>query len=282
MKLSTAFYHAWLCHGIDGGVKLLRDTGYDAIDMSYYQKACPAFLGEDYREKAYELKEALQKYGMTCNQAHAPTDRFFTLPQDDSCPEYVRLKRSIESAAILGIPHIVVEGAEVGKPHASYKNLEHNCAFYRRLEPLCEKHGIAVAIENLKGSFTYPDLINEALHRLDSPWFKTVVDVGHSWVRAELQPGDFIRQLDRGSVCGLHIQDTHGIRRGLDEHLLPWMAEIDFEDLMLALKETGYEGDLTLEVGGFLKPYAERGLLEPALRFSAAVGRKLISLFESE
>jgi len=96
-----------------------------------------------------------------------------------------------------------------------------------------------------------------------------------------MQPGDFIRQLDPGSVCGLHIQDTHGIRQGLDEHLLPWQAEVDFEDLMRALNEVGYEGDLTLETGGFLKPYAQRGLLEPALRFSAAVGRKLIELYDA-
>lgn len=282
MKLSTAFYIPWQHCGIDGGVRLLRDCGFDTIDMSYYKDATLFFLGEDYREKALEMKQALEKYGMTCNQAHAPMDRFFTLPQDDSCPEYVRLKRSIESAAILGIPHIVVEGAEVGRPHASYRNLEHNCDFYRRLEPIAAKHGIVIGIENLKASFTYPDLVNEALRRLDSPWFKAVVDVGHSWVRAELQPGDFIRQLDPGAVCGLHIQDTHGIRQGLDEHLLPWMAEIDFEDLMAALRETGYTGDLTLEEGGFLRPYAERGLLEPALRFSAAVGRKLISLFDTE
>ena len=281
MKLSIAFYEAWQERGIDGGVKLLRDTGFDAIDMSYYKDATPAFLGEDYREKAFEMKAALETYGMTCNQAHAPMDRFFTEPQDDSCPAYVRLKRAIESAAILGIPHIVVEGSEVGRPHASYRNLEHNCDFYRKLEPIAAQHGIVIAIENLKGSFTYPDLMNEALRRLDSPWFKALLDVGHSWVRADLQPGDYVRQMDPGTLCGLHIQDTHGIRQGEDEHLLPWMAEVNFEDLMAALRETGYRGDLTLEIGGFLRAYGKRGLLEPALRFAEAVGRKLISLYEA-
>lgn len=279
MELCIEFYEVWKAFGIDGGIKLLHDLGFDGIDMSYYRDATMYFLGDDYREKALEVKAALDKYGMHCRQAHAPTDRFYSLPQDDSCPEYVRLKRSLESASIIGIHHIVVEGAEVPEPHASYHNLAHNYDFYKRLEPLCEQFGIVIAVENLKKSFTYPDLMNEIIRRLNSPWFRALVDVGHVWCRADMQPGDYIRQLDPGILCGLHIQDTHGIRQGQDEHLAPWMAEIDFEDLMEALREVNYEGDLTLEICSFLNKYAEKGLLEPALRFAEAIGRKLIELF---
>ena len=200
------------------------------------------------------------------------------MAQNETSPEYVRLKRAMESAAIIGVKYIVVEGMAVPAPSASYLNLDYNCDFYRRLEPLCQEYGIVIAVENLKKAFTYPDLMNAALRCLDSPWFQALVDVGHAWVRADMQPGDYIRQLDPGTVCGLHVHDNHGIGRGTDEHLLPWMAEIDFADLMAALREIGYQGDLTLEVGGFLTPYANRGLLEPALRFAEAVGRRLTTL----
>jgi sugar phosphate isomerase/epimerase len=121
--------------------------------------------------------------------------------------------------------------------------------------------------------------MNEIIRRLNSPWFKALVDVGHTWVRADMQPGEYIRSLDSGIICGLHVHDTHGIRQGVDEHLLPWSAEIDFDDLMKALKEVGYKGDLTLEIRPFIEKYASRGLLDPALKFAEAVGRKLISMY---
>ena len=56
MQLSVEFYDAWLCWGIDAGMKALKDAGFDAIDMSYYHDACEFFLGEDYREKALEVE----------------------------------------------------------------------------------------------------------------------------------------------------------------------------------------------------------------------------------
>lgn len=278
MRLAVEYYEAWKHLGLEGGIRAIKEAGFDAMDMSYYRAAAAWFLGDDYREKARLVKRNLDRYGLACSQAHAPQECLYGMVQDDTSPEYVRLKRSMESAAIIGVRYLVVEGMAVPAPSASYRNLDYNCDFYRRLEPLCREFGIVIAVENLKKAFTYPDLMNEAIRRLDSPWFRALVDVGHAWVRADLQPGDYIRQLDPGVLCGLHIQDTHGSRRGVDEHLLPWMAEIDFADLMAALREIGYQGDLTLEVGGFLEPYANRGLLEPALRFAEAVGRKLLTL----
>ncbi|MBR5157056.1 MAG: sugar phosphate isomerase/epimerase [Clostridia bacterium] len=247
--------------------------------MSYYYDAAACFLGEDYIEKAYEVKNALKKYKLKCRQAHAPIECYYLMAQDNTSPEYVRLKRAIESAGIIGIEHIVIVGIEVPAPHASYLNINYNYDFYKSLEPLCKQYGVIIAVENLRKSFTYPDLMNEIIRKLDSPWFKVLVDVGHTWVRADMQPGEYIRGLDPNVICGLHVHDTHGIRKGVDEHLLPWMAEIDFDDLMKALKEVGYDGDVTLEIRPFIEKYASKGLLEPALKFAEAVGRKLVSMY---
>lgn len=279
MKIAVEFYDAWLCWGIDGGIKALKDAGFDAMDMSYYHDAGTFFLGEDYREKALEVKAALKKYGLACTQAHGPIEMRYGMAQDDSEPAYVRLKRAIESAAIIGIHHIVVEGMEVPAPSTSYLNLDYNCDYYRKLEPLCEKFGIVIAVENPKKAFNYPDLMNECLRRLDSKWFAPLVDVGHTWVRADMQPGEYIRQLEK-PICGLHVHDTAGIHKGEDEHLLPWLAELNYEDMVQALLEVGYHGDMTLEIRGFLSRYADYGLLMPALEFSAAVARKLAEMME--
>ena len=281
MELAIQFYDSWKYRGIDGGVKAIKDAGFDGMDMSYQLDATSFFLGDDYLEKANEVKAALKKYGLKCRQAHGPIECYYGMELNDSSPEYVRVKRAIESASVIGIDHIVIEGIEAPTPHASYLNIENNYKFYRSLEPLCEKYNIVIAVENLRKSFTYPDLMNEIIRRLDSPWFRALIDVGHTWVRGDMQPGEFIRELDRGIICGLHVHDTHGIRQGVDEHLAPWMAEIDYDDLMKALREVDYKGDLTFEIRAFIDKYASRGLLDEALKFAEAIGRKLISMYQN-
>ena len=67
----------------------------------------------------------------------------------------------------------------------------------------------------------------------------------------------------------------------MDTGLISWLAEVDFDDALQALKEAGYTGDLTLEIRMFLDHYAKRDLLQPALNFSQAVGRKLTQMYEA-
>ena len=277
MKLAIESYHTWKKLGIEGCIRKLKETGFDAVDWSFYWDAAPALCGEDYIEKAKEIRDCLKKYGLSCNQAHAPFDLLWDMPREDSCFEYLSVKRAIEAAGIIGIDHIVVHGLAVPETAVSERNLALNYEYYKTLEPYAAKAGVKIAVENLSGAFTYPDLMNQMLERLDSPNFVGLVDVGHAWLRANMQPGLFLRRVKHGTVKGLHIQDNHGIARGIDEHIMPYSATVDFDDLAKALVEIGYDGDFTLELPRFLEMYGEHGLLDPALTFAQAVGRKMIA-----
>ena len=275
--LTIESYRAWESFGIDKGFQTIKEAGFDGLDLSFYWKAAPALCGDDYREKALEIKNALAKHGLSCTQAHAPFDFLYGMKQDDSCFEYLSIKRAIEACGIIGIDHIVVHGVKVPAPACSRMNMEYNYNYYKTFEPLCKKFGVKIAVENLMASFTYPDLLNDILKQLDSPYFVGLVDVGHAWLRGGIQPAEFIRQMDKGVVKGLHIQDTHGMELGVDEHLVPYMANIDFAELIKALKEYGYDGEFTMECPRFLEFYAKHDLLAPALTFAQAVGRKLVN-----
>ena len=279
--LTIESYRAWENFGIDKGFQMIKEAGFDGLDLSFYWKAAPALCSDDYKEKALEIKNALAKYGLSCTQAHAPFDFLYGMKQDDSCFEYLSIKRAIEACGIIGIDHIVVHGIAMPAPACSKMNMDYNYDFYKGLEPFAKKAGVKIAVENLMSSFSFPDLLNEMIRRLDSPSFIALVDVGHAWLRGGIQPGAFIRQMDKGIVKGLHIQDTHGMDRGIDEHLVPYMANIDFADLIKALKEYGYDGEFTMECPRFLEFYAKQDLLLPALTFAEAVGRKLVADLES-
>lgn len=151
----------WENLGIEEGFRAIREAGFDAVDMSFYWKAAPALLGEDFRENALIIKQALEKYGLKCSQAHAPFDFTYGMPEDDSCFEYLSIKRAIEACGIIGIDHIVVHGVRVSpEPPVSEKSINCNYEFYRKLEPVCRASGVKIAIENLSGAFSYPDLLN--------------------------------------------------------------------------------------------------------------------------
>lgn len=275
MKLTIESYRAIDAFGIDGGLKMIKNAGFDGVDLSFYWGATQLLCGDDWREKALEVKSALEKYGLSCSQAHAPFDFLYTMKQDDSCFEYLSIKRAIMACGILGIDHIVVHGVAVPEGSVSRQSINYNLDYYKKLEPLCREYGVKIAVENLSGAFTYPDLMNEILKKLDSPYFIGLVDVGHAWLRAKIQPGDFIRRLDPDVLKGVHIQDNHGAELGIDEHLVPGLGTVDFEDLIKALRETGYCGDFTMEVPAFLNVYSKAGLLPEAYRFAETVGRKL-------
>lgn len=279
MLLTIESYRPWESFGIDGGLRAVREAGFDGVDFSFYWDAARELCGDDYRDNALKIREALRKYGLACNQAHAPFSFSYGMEQDDSCFDYLSIRRAVEMCGIIGIDHIVVHGIRVPEGPVSRASIDWNYDYFKAFEPLCREFGVKIAVENLSGCCTYPDLWNELLTRLDSPCFVGLVDVGHAWLRAGIQPGDFIRRLKPGFLKGLHIQDTHGNEQDTDEHLVPFLGTVDFSDLLAALKELGYDGDFTMEVPRFLNFYAEQGLLEPALRFAHDVGRRLLSDF---
>ena len=151
--------------------------------------------------------------------------------------------------------------------------------------PYCEKAGINIAIENLftndkkRGRlftrFGTPETLNSLIEKVDSPYAVACIDVAH----AELTGTDadkFIRGVKPELLQALHIHDNEYLN---DKHTLPFNGKFNWENIMTALKEVGYKGDLTLEIIGWIPQYPNE-LLPQAMKFAAEVGKHLISIFE--
>ncbi len=261
-------------------IKLIKETGFDAVDIDFCEDATALLCNSDYKERAYELKDLLSKYDLSCNQAHAPYNFTYGMAMDESEPVYLTIMRSIEAAGIIGIDHIVLHGVKTPQPAASKASFDYNYRYIKSFEPYCEAAGVKIAFENTSYAYRFPDLMNIMMEKLDSPWYSVLVDIGHVLESAGMQPGEFIRSLDSGILAGLHIHDNH-IAPNCDEHLLPYLGKVDFPDFLRALKETGYQGDFTMEACGYLNTYAEHGLLKEAMVFEAATGRKLIADYQA-
>ena len=279
MKLSIEIHSLRARFDDKTAIKMVKDAGFDAFDMSLYTYGDDKnLLGDDYLEKAYELKEYIDSLGIECNQAHAP----FGIRYEDFLAkgtEYTRLVRSIEFASIMGTKNIVIHAIKELPPKVDLK--EFNYEFYKSFEPYCERFGICVSVENL---FNYDEHTRKFLpvfgdpaehsafiESLNSKRFNICLDVGHSAITG-FEPAEVIRALNSKQLKALHIHDNNYHE---DQHLMPYSGRFDWDAITAALAEVGYNGDFTFEVLGFLD-FVDTALLPAALKYAEETGRVLI------
>ena len=284
MKLSVELYSVAERFGDLKAIELIREAGFDAIDYSYYyEKECEEVLGENYKKYAQEIRAHLDRVGISCNQAHAPFKFKYGMNQDCSEPKYRNIVRAIESASILGAKNIIVHSVSVPE---GVDFEQYNIEYYKSFIPYCEAFRIHVAVENLfkrdkqtntiSSKIGSPRELNGILQKINSPWIVACVDVGHASLTG-YEPEEFISQVDPHVLKCLHVQDNDYLG---DRHTLPYLANLNWEAIMISLKKSGYEGDLTFEIIKYLERFPKE-LISEALKFAVVVGRYLISIYEN-
>ena len=102
------------------------------------------------------------------------------------------------------------------------------------------------------------------------------MDLGHAEMRGS---GDgavnMIRTL-RSRLQALHIHDND---RWHDNHQIPFSMSIDFDAIVKALKEIGYEGYFTLEADAFLDAYNTSDIFDGVVKLKESA-KKLADMFD--
>ena len=266
-------------------IDLMADAGFDAIDFSFHLKS--EYYSEDTdgaigRNRFTEWRKRAEARGLVFNQAHAPEGSSFT-DMDKTVKRFHEIRRAIRNASYLGVPIIVVHPVqhlpycEAGVPEQLF---EMNMKFYGALKPYCEEYGVRIALENMwqqpngkidHSTCSRPEEFVRYVDALSSEWFVACLDIGHAPL-VGVDPCELIRALGRNRLRALHVHDVDGID---DLHTLPYFSKIHWDSVCKALKEIGYEGDLTFEAGGFVNPLPKE-LSAPAAKFMVATGRHLI------
>lgn len=276
MKLSVETFVLRDRFNDEKAIEMIKKAGFDCYDYSlYWTNEENEMLGDDYIERAHNLRKISDELGIECNQAHAPFDSSFDIP---------KIARSIEFASILGAKNIIVHAFKL-KPFQSKEFYDANRELYLSLEPYCKKFNICVSVENLFSNdkekmlplLSDPIEHSDFVKSLNSPWFNICIDVGHSAITG-YKPENVISKLDNSLLKALHIHDNNYL---YDLHMLPYTAQLDWNKIMTSLSSIGYDGDLTFELTGYLNSLPN-DLLFDSLVFAEKVGRKLISEFEKQ
>ncbi|MBE6551970.1 MAG: sugar phosphate isomerase/epimerase [Ruminococcaceae bacterium] len=259
-------FDIFACAGIGG-----MDFNNDAAE--YYS--------EEHGEEFYrDLGEYAREKGIKICQAHAPFASSYP-EEEKSAKRFEDIVRSIKYASWLGAPMIVVHPCchlDYSAEGNAEKLFEYNLDFYRRLIPHAREYNIKIAIENIGyvSVTSTPERLGKLYDTLNDPVFTVCFDVGHCLLE-KVDPAEAIRYLGDRLVNGCtHVHDNCGVS---DDHTLPYYGKVDWESVMKALADIGYNGDLNYEASGFIKDIPV-SLRPDGLAYMARIGHYLISRFE--
>ena len=256
--------------GIDACYRMIREAGFDAVDVNLDHllpppeikggKRAEAFEGSDEEILAYfrPWKEAAEKYGLDNYQAHAPFSSYVVNPTGEYNAYLMHvLEKTIMGCESIGCRRLIIHPFFLGYPDQvdEQAEWETNISRYAALIPAAKRYGVTICLENMfkrhKGKIyaaccsnidtacRYVDALNEMA---GGKVFAFCLDTGHSIVR-DTQPGEAVR-MGAKYLKVLHVHDSDGQR---DRHWYPGTGAVDWDDFTAALKEVGYAGVMSLE-----------------------------------
>lgn len=288
----------------DASIKFIKECGFETIDFNIdgYLPGDAIRKGvlTDFFDKSVEelceyftpLKTALEKYGVTVSQMHAPFPLFVKDREDINSYLIQTVGKVCGVCAYLGCQALVVHPVS-----SSNKETEicTNLDMYRAMTPYAKKYGVMLCLENLFTSFNGRHIegpcscVDEAVMYIDklneeagAEVFGFCLDVGHANILGR-KLHVFIQKLG-SRLKILHIHDNNGTE---DLHMMPytytrnWGKDLicDWEGFITGLKDIGYKGDLCFETFRVLGAFPPE-LRGDALKLISSIGRYFKSRLE--
>lgn len=292
-KIAFQTGEACSLYGVDGGYKLLKECGFDAVDVGLYgltpyrdvvdNKLNEALMRGDVSVFT-PWKEAAEKYGLDNYQAHAIMPCY--IPEEVCAGANDRiieiLKNTVRGCNHIGCRNLVVHPFFGDYFHQMDKKTEwkFNIEQYSKLIPVAKEYGVKILLENMFTAFKrriYAAIcsdITEACNYIDTlngiagtKQFGFCLDTGHLLLvgvdikNAMIQLGDRIE--------AFHMHDNDGRD---DLHVSPYMGVLDWDRFIEGLKAIKFDKTISFEAGQ-IWDRVDREMVPSLLRFTAECGR---------
>jgi len=257
------------------GLKIIREAGFEAVELNYTEE-----MEKKGKEYIKSLRDAVLREGLEI--ASLLTGQFWQYPLTSNNPEKRKegedlLTRSIEVCEVLGTDALLVVPGVVGTLWSSEERVQYDVAYERAQEsirkvvPLAEKRGVYICVENVWNKFLLsPVEMKRFVEEIDSEYVAVYFDVGNILVIG--YPEDWIRILGK-KIKRIHLKDfklSVGNIWGFCDLL---EGDINWQEVIKALKEVGYNSYLTAEVGPY-KQFPEAVIYNTSLAIDKILGRK--------
>ena len=277
-------------------LEVIRRTaaaGFDTMDLSTTKLEDPnSYLrADDWERRVDMIGETAAKCGITFSQLHLPyhkggeaaKDPRFKLPGFDRAFELC-MERAYMAGGRLGIPWAAAHC--IGPWENGFDRedtIRLNREFYDKYVELGIKHGVGTTFENMvqgapgRAKIRYTAHQDELIEYVDGyrdPMVGICWDFGHANITG-LDQRYAVRKVGKRLKI-VHIQDNHG---DADEHLIPFMGTVDWYMVSDVLAEVGFDGSLSLEIGGYPKN-APRAMQDAIAKLAYETVERLRSMCE--
>lgn len=261
MKLAYSS-NAYLQFPIEETIRRIAGLGYAGLELlADVPHAWPAGL---LQESKQAIRDCLDKHGLKIanvngfmmNAVADPRQPYWHPSWIEPDPHYRAVrrehtKRALQLAKELGAPSIQTEpGGPLpnGQSRRAATDL-----FYDEIMPcidLAERLEVYLLIEPEPGLLieTFGQYL-EFVERIDSPWVGLNFDIGHAFCVGE-DPQDWVARM-APHTKHYHIEDIAASRE--HAHLIPGQGAIDLAATLDAIRQTDYDGWITVE----LYPYID-------------------------
>lgn len=239
----------------DKSYSKLKSFGFDFYDFNMANTTIEPYIynEKDFNKYLNNEKRLADEAGITIWQVHGPW-RYPVLDGtvEDRVERFEKMKRSIRGAAILGAKYWVIHpimpyGTQDLKTNHAEQTRELNLDFMSKLLQAAKQEGITICLENmpfLDFSLSSPTAVIEFVKEMNDPSFAMCLDTGHTNVCKDwFSPAKAIKEYGK-FIKVLHVHDNNGWR---DEHLSPFCGTINWKDFSKALRESDFDGVLSLE-----------------------------------
>lgn len=254
--------NAYMRFPFDEAAARIAEIGYDGLElMADVPHAWPngllpgvkAAIGDAMRRQGLAFSN-VNAFMMNAINDHRQPYWYPSFIEPDEGYRRVRIdhtRRALGLCAELGAPHITTEpGGPLapGQTRAEAVDL-----FVEVLKPLAEHAhdlGVMLLIEPEPGLLIETtEQYLEVAERLDAPSIGLNFDVGHAFCMSE----DLSAQIARMAphTRHYHLEDIAATR--VHHHLVPGTGAIDFAEVVDAIRRTGYDGWLTVELYPFVE-----------------------------
>ncbi len=286
MKTSSEIYSAAKLIGEERAIETMAKAGFDAWDFSmsfickYDRKT--GFIkipdhpltSREYLRFARQLRKVGKDNGITCNQSHAPFPTCSRLV-------YPYLQRAIECTAEAGGNICVIHPD-------NNRGAKENAEMFFELLPFAKQYGVKIATENMWN--WYPNAPQSAVaacstaddfvahvDAVNDPFLVACLDIGHAEMRGSGDGAVHMIHALGNRLQALHLHDNDLLH---DSHQIPFSMDIDFDAVVRALKDIGYDGYFTLEADMYLSAFDETTVTD-GIRNLACAARKLADMFDA-
>lgn len=235
-------------------LEVAKRCGYDALELTMRDEAELSFRSTE--SDCARLRQLSAQFGIEfcslCPYVHGFTD----MPPDQWGENKQRTEKALQTAAALGIDAILFIPGGV-TPAVPYDvAYERSLRALRELAPLAERYKVALAVENVWNKlFLSPLEARDLIAKVGSEYVGWFFDVGNVVIFG--YPEQWIRILGN-AIKRIHFKDfaiDHRTRSYQWTQLMD--GQVNWQAVMEALRQVGYDGYVISEVSGDEAAFAE-------------------------